>query len=80
MNSELRRELALAERHLKFFTSEHRKYRGKSDLAEPYRVMRKGALSWVRRLKSHIRKIEDAEAKRDQLAARRADARHHQAD
>jgi hypothetical protein len=71
MNSDLRRELAKAERQLRFFTSEHRKYRGKSDLAEPYKIMRKGALSWVRQLKRHIRKIEDAEAKRDQVTAAR---------
>jgi hypothetical protein len=69
-----RRELARFERNAEFFTSEYKQYRArKSDLAEPYRIMAKHALSHVRRLRRFIQEAVSIQKRCDQLTLRIAE-------
>jgi hypothetical protein len=66
---EVRRELAKRQRNAKFFTSQYRQYRAqKSNLAEPYRIMAKHALSHVRRLRRFIQEAVSIQKRCDQLS------------
>ncbi len=72
--TEARRELAKRQRNAKFFASQYRQYRAqKSDLAQPYKIMTKHALSHVRYLKRSIQKAVAIQKRCDELTLRIAE-------
>lgn len=68
------RELATRQRHAKFFASQYRQYRAqKSDLAQPYKIMTKHALSHVRRLRRFVHEAVSIQKRCDGLTLRIAE-------
>jgi hypothetical protein len=69
--TDARRELIKFQRNARFFSTEYRKYRARgSDLAQPYRLMRKNALAHVRQLEQYIRKSVAIQKRIDELTLR----------
>jgi hypothetical protein len=69
-----RRELAKCQRNSKFLASQYKQYKArKSDLARPFKVMAKLALSHVRQVKGYILKAVTIQERIDELSLQIAD-------
>lgn len=76
--TEARRELARRQRNAKFFASQNRRYRAeKSNLAQPYKIMAKLALSHVRYLKRSLQRAVALQERLDELTLRIAKLESH---
>ena len=72
--TEARLELAKLQRNAESFAAQYRQYRAQnSDLAQPYKVMTKRALSHVRYLKRFIQKVVAIQKRLDDLTRRIAE-------